>query len=91
MDKITIEKSTETIRLYTYKYIWKQKDNKLCVKVLTGVQEEHAKFQTAIQNDNNIVSCMREYLGEMNLSYMNFTEPVKLEDKPKEEKQDEKV
>lgn len=91
MSEIIIEKATKTIRLYTYKYIWKQKDDKLCIKVLTGVQDEHAKFQTVIKNDSNIVSCMREYLGEMNLAYMNFTEPVKFEEKPKEDKQDETV
>ena len=78
-----------TVVVYTYRYIWKDKNGKLCVKFLTEVQEAHAKFQEAIKNDVNIVSCMREYVSEINFAYLGFTEEVKKEKKEGDE--DEKV
>lgn len=91
MSKVSIEKTTETIKLYTYKYIWQTQDDKLCVKFITDVQEGHQKFQTQIRDDANIKSCMREYINEVNLAYINFTEPVKQENKEKEGDKNEKV
>ena len=69
----------QTIILYTYRYIWKTKDGKLCIKFLTEPQEGHMKFQTSINEDVNIVSCVREYVNEINFEYLGFTEPVKNE------------
>lgn len=70
-----------TIVVYTYRYIWKTKDGKLCVKFITEPQEGHMKFQSAIIEDEFIVSCMREYVNEVNFEYLGFTEPVKEEKK----------
>lgn len=79
MDKI--ESFEQVIILYTYRYIWKDKNGKLCVKYLTEPQEGHAKFQQSILDSANIVSCVREYINEINFRYLGFTEPVKEEKK----------
>lgn len=81
MEKQEILQSEQVIILYTYRYIWKTKAGKLCVKYLTDVQEAHKDFQTAILNDDNILSCAREYINEINFNYLGFTEPVKEEKK----------
>lgn len=79
MDKI--KSFEQVIILYTYRYIWKKNDGKLCVKYLTEPQEGHAKFQQSILDDEGIVSCVREYIHEVNFRYLGFTEPVKNENK----------
>lgn len=87
MDKI--ESFEQVIILYSYRYIWKEKSGKLCVRYLTEPQEGHKTFQQSILDNENIVSCVREYINEINFRYLGFTEPVKEE--KKEEKNDEKV
>lgn len=77
--------SKQTIIVYTYRYIFKDKQGRLNVKFLTEPQEGHIKFQKLIQDDENIVSCIREYVNEVNFEYLGFTEPVKTEKKEKEE------
>lgn len=79
MDKI--ESFEQVIILYTYRYIWKDNNGKLCVKYLTEPQEGHAKFQQSILDSPTIVSCVREYINEVNFRYLGFTEPVKEEKK----------
>lgn len=79
MDKI--ESFEQVIILYTYRYIWKDKNGKLCVKYLTEPQEGHRTFQERIKQDSSIVSCVREYIHEVNFRYLGFTEPVKNEEK----------
>lgn len=80
-----------TIVLYTYRYIWKDKEGKLCVKFLTEPQEGHKLFQERVLHDGNIVSCMREYVSEVNFEYLGFTEPVKVENNKEGEKDEEKA
>lgn len=79
----------DTVILYTYKYIWQDKDGKLCVKFITGVQDEHAKFQKAIKDDNNIARCYREYVSQVDMSYFGFTEEVKQIKKKESEQENE--
>lgn len=76
----------EVIILYTYRYMWKTVEGKLCVKYLTEVQEGHKTFQESILKNNNIVSCAREYINEINFNYLAFTEVVKEEKKEEKEK-----
>lgn len=80
-----------TVIVYTYRYMWKTKDGKLCVKFLTDVNENHVQFQQAIKDDENVVSCFREYVSEVNFAYIGFTESVKEELKEKEIEKNEKV
>lgn len=75
------------MKIYTYRYFWKDNEGKLFVKFLTDSQENHKVFQDDILKNQNIVSCMREYVGEVDLSFIGFTEPVKEE--KKEENKDE--
>lgn len=74
-----------TIILYCYRYIYKTKDGRLVVKFMTEPQEAHARFQESIRDNPDIVSCIREYVHEINFEYLGFTEPVKNEEKEKEE------
>lgn len=83
--------SNNTIIVYTYRYIWKDKNGGLCVKFITGPQEEHALFQKNILENDTIVSCMREYVSEVNFAYLGFTEEVKRENKESEVNQNEKA
>lgn len=78
-----------TIIAKTYRYMWKTKDGKLCVKYLTDIDEGHVKFQKALREDKNVVSALREYQHEVNYAYIGFTEPVKEE--KKEFKENEEV
>lgn len=75
----------DTIIVYTYKYVWEKKDGNLCVKYMTETQENHAKFQQNIRDDKDIVACYREYIGEVNFAYLNFTESVKEKEKKEKE------
>ena len=81
--------SRETIVLYTYRYIYKTKAGELVVRFLTEPQDNHARYQQSLLDDDNIVSCIREYVNEINFAYLGFTEPVKEE--AKEEKENEKA
>ncbi len=78
-----------TIIVYAYRYIWKTKDGKLNVKFLTECQEAHAKFQDVLRNDDNVISCVREYLHEINFEYFGYTEPVKIDEKEKKDEEKE--
>lgn len=84
-DKINVR---NTIIVYCYRYIYKTKDGRLCVKFLTEPQEGHMRFQEAVRDDENIVSCIREYVHEINFEYLGFTEPVKKEEKEKKENEE---
>lgn len=83
-----MENFKSTIVLYTYRYIWKDRAGKLCVKFLTEPQEGHARFQATLRENADVVSCVREYVNEINFEYLGFTETVKEE--KKEKKEDEK-
>lgn len=81
----------ETVIVYTYRYIFKDKKGKLHVKFLTEPQEAHARFQQAIRDNDDIVSCIREYVSEVNFEYFGYTEPVKTEEKENKENDNEKT
>lgn len=83
--------NNNTVIVYNYRYIWKKHDGGLCVKFITGPQEEHALFQKNILENENIVSCLREYVNEINFAYLGFTEEVKKEKKESEVKKDEEI
>lgn len=71
--------SNNTIIVSTYRYIWKNKEGKLNVKYLTETDEGHEKFKQAIIADENIVSSMREYVNEVNFSFIGYTDTFKTE------------
>lgn len=79
----------KVIILYTYRYIMKDRKGNLTVRYLTEPQENHKKFQQSVLDCDDVVSCVREYINEVNFSYLGFTEPVKTE--KKEDLNNEKV
>lgn len=83
-------KVTDTVTVYCYRYIWKDKEGKLGVKYFTDTIEGHAKFQEVLRNDANVVSALREYQHEVNFAYIGFTEPVKEENKTEVESNEKK-
>lgn len=87
----TVESFEQVIILYTYRYIMKDKKGNLSVRYLTEPQEGHKLFQQGVLDSDEIVSCVREYINEVNFRYLGFTEPVKVEEKEKEKKESEKV
>lgn len=76
------------MKVFTYRYFWKDKEGKLYVKFLTESEKAHQQFMDSVKNDENIVSCMREYVGEIDYAYLGFTEPVKEEKKEDNENEE---
>lgn len=72
-------------KIYTYRYFWRDKDNKLRCRYLSGTLEEQEAFQANLRADPFIVSAMREYIHEVDYAFIGFTEAVK-EENIKEEK-----
>lgn len=70
-----------TVMVYQYRYMWKCKDDSLRCKYVCGTNEEHSAFQKILQDDEDIVSAMREYQCEVDYAFIGFTEPVKVEKK----------
>lgn len=85
MSKQSQEKTTVTPIVYTYRYIWKDRQGNLCVKFLSEPLKGHKDFFEKIKADGNIVSCAREYMHEINFAYIGFSEPVKEEKKEEKE------
>lgn len=76
-----ITKTTQTVIVYTYRYFFKQKDGKLCVKFLTEPLAGHEKFMQTLKKDDNIVSAAREYVSEVNFAYLGYSDTFKSEKK----------
>lgn len=91
MEKNIVENVRASIIVYTYKYVWQDKDGKLCVKYLTDVLEAHARFMTTIKNDSSIKAAYREYINEVNFEYLNFTETFKVDEAKKDGEENETV
>lgn len=69
---------SEKVVLVTRRYLWKQKDDdKICVKVLTGVAQEHNNFTFSLLKDENIERATSEYLGEYDLLQFGLIVPIK--------------
>lgn len=79
----TDEKNVRDAVLYIYRYIFKTKDNpdRLGVKYLTDTLEGHQKMIENVLADAAILSCLREYIGEIDCSFIGFTDTFKKEEK----------
>lgn len=69
----------QTQILYTYRYFWKDNQDKLFVRFLTESLEGHEQFIETMYNNSDVKSCMREYVSQVNIAYLGFTETVKQE------------
>ena len=70
--------------VYTYRYIWKEKENKdglFNVKYITGSTIEHKNFMSRLLENEQIVCASRIYVGEVNVSLTEQHEIVKKEQK----------
>lgn len=69
---------SEKVVLVTRRYLWKKKDNdKICVKVLTGVAQEHNDFTSLLLKDEGVERATSEYLGEYDLLQFGVIVPIK--------------
>lgn len=84
-----IKDKNETVVVYTFRYMWKDKQDKLCVKFITDIEEAHIRFMEALKADENVVSALREYVSEVNFARLGLINEVKKEEK-KEENGEEK-
>lgn len=68
----------EKVSLVTRRYLWKNADSdKICVKVITGVQSEHDNFSESLLADESIIVATSEYLSEYDLLQFGVVVPIK--------------
>lgn len=73
--------------IHAFKYLWKSNDGKkdsYNVKIITGIEEEHKRFEKALQSDNNVLSACKEYLYSIDVTQMSKIETIKSEVKQNE-------
>lgn len=71
--------------LFTYRYLFKSKDNpdSVGVKYLTDTEEGLKRLDDCIRSDENIISCLREYIDQVDCSLIGFTEGIKKNEEEK--------
>lgn len=67
--------------VYTYRYIWKNQDNKLCVKFVCGQEAEHKAFMGKLLQSDEVVTATRIYVNEINVNMIEQHEFIKKEKK----------
>ena len=65
--------------VYTYRYIWKNKAGKFCVKFICGAEEEHKVFMGKLQSSEEVVTATRIYVNEINVDMIEQHEFIKRE------------
>lgn len=78
------ESKDKKILVYRYMWLFEGNDN-MCIKVLSGVTEEHEQFINALKNDSKVTKAVRVYLHEYDVNLIEFYESIK------EVKEDEEV
>lgn len=72
------------MKLFTYRYLFKTNEteqDKIGVKIVTDTAENLAKLEEKISSDSSVLSCMKEYVCETDLSFLGMTEIIKKEEK----------
>lgn len=73
-----MEESNKTVSLVARRYIWKEKDNdKLCVKIVTGVAEEHLQMKKSLFESEFVEAATSEYVCEYDLAQYGVIESIK--------------
>lgn len=73
-------------RIFTYRYMWKTKDSEhIQVKYISDVTKAHTAFRECLQKDDNVLSAMCEYIGEVDPLVIAYTDIIKKEVKVNEE------
>ncbi len=76
----------------TYRYVLKLKKgekNELFVRFLTATPVQHEKYRSNLLNDNNVVSCIAEYVCTYEFDFIGEIIHVKTE--KKEGESDEEI
>lgn len=66
--------------ILTYRYMFHAKDmpdGKIGVKYVSETLQNHDEYVKRVLADDQIVSCVREYVGEYDCDLIGFTESVK--------------
>lgn len=67
-------------RIYTYRYMWKVKNSEqVQLKYISDVKPVHDSFRKALQSDDNVVSALCEYIGEVDPLVVAYTDVIKQE------------
>lgn len=74
----------KTLIAYTYRYFM-ETDQGISVKYLTGATSEHDAFIEKIKVDEGVKSSYREYVSQIDISLLMYTEEIKKEVKENEE------
>lgn len=70
------ESNDKTILVYRYMWLFEGNEN-MCIKVLSGVTEEHAQFMNALKGDKSVKKAVRVYLHEYDVNLIEFYESIK--------------
>lgn len=89
--KVEVNENQDTVVVFTYRYMWKNTDGKLCVKFVTDTLGGLKAFEDMLKAESSVVSAIKEYVSEVNFAFLGFTETVKAENKEKGENEDEKA
>ena len=79
MNNIEDEKKQLENFIYCYKYYWKNKNGRLCVKYITDINAKHVEFMDALVKSDEVLSAMREYQFEIDPMCIGFNETIKKE------------
>lgn len=71
-----IDSNDRTILVYRYMWLFEGSEN-MCIKVLSGVAEEHKQFIEALKNNNRVIKAVRTYLHEYDVNLIEFYESIK--------------
>lgn len=64
--------------IYVYRYMWLTKgDEKLKIRVIAGVQDEHEAFISALKAKDEVINLCRVYLHEIDVNLVEFYETLK--------------
>lgn len=81
-----MNKTTKTIKIYEYRYVWQDNNKQMYAKYIKGTLEEHEAFIKNIKNNESVVACNREYICEVDFALIGISESIK-----EEENKNEKV
>lgn len=76
-------------RVYTWRYVWKVKgEDSLRVKYVCDVKKAHEDFRKCLRENEDVVSCIAEYIGEVDPVLMAYSDVIKKEVEVEIEKED---
>lgn len=71
------------MKLFTYRYLFKTNETeqgKIGVKIVTDTVGNLAELEKRIVSDPSVLSCMKEYVSETDLTFLGMTETIKKEE-----------